>query len=135
MAGTSRWNIREIYLYLVCFATLMMLIIGAVQLVMSLVDFLYPEPPPYLPGEKLRYYEMAQKNPGLTPEEIDRQVEMERQRSELSLQRARARRVINSAALILVSLPVYIYHWRRIRHGGQPGSPPDTPAGQEKAGP
>lgn len=115
MAETSRWNIRQVYLYLVCFATLMMLIVGSVQLIMGLVDFVYPEPA-YYPDAKFRYAEI-QKNPDLTREEIDRQVEEERQRAELAMERARVRRIINSIALIAVSLPVYFYHWRKIQRG------------------
>ncbi|MHB1044208.1 MAG: hypothetical protein ACYC0Q_15410 [Eubacteriales bacterium] len=115
MTEAGRWNIRQVYLYLVCFATLMMLIIGSVQLIMSLVDFVYPEQV-YIPDAKLRYAEI-QKDPGLTKEEIDRQVEEERQRSELAMERSRVRRVINSVALIVVSLPVYVYHWRKIQRG------------------
>lgn len=118
MAETSRWNIRQVYLYLVCFATLMMLIVGSVQLIMSFVDILYPEPLyPLAIETKMRYTETQQKNQNISQEEIDRQLELESQQRELSMKRSNIRRVINSTALILVSLPFYLYHWRKIQHG------------------
>lgn len=116
MTEASRWNIRQVYLYLVCFATLMMLIVGSVQLVMSLVDFVYPEQF-YYPDAKARIIAENQKMPNVTQEEIDRQVEEERQRGESAMERSRVRRMINSVAFIVVSLPVYVYHWRKIQRG------------------
>ncbi|MHB8171777.1 MAG: hypothetical protein ACYDG6_09560 [Thermincolia bacterium] len=111
MAGS--WDIRRIYLYLVSFATLMMLIVGTVQVIDAGVEFIYPDPnvgvTPYY--EK----EMAKNNPTLTKEEIQKIQAEEKQRAIASQKYWQVKRLITSFSLILVAFPVYLYHWRKIQ--------------------
>lgn len=118
MTENGRWNIRHLYLYLVCFATLMMLIVGSVQLIMSISNIVFSEPL-YQDLSSLKF-QMKQSNPDLTREEVERQAKMDLQRQELSQKHMRTRQVVNSVALIIVSLPIFIYHWRKIKHGENP---------------
>ncbi|KKM08772.1 hypothetical protein SY88_21920 [Clostridiales bacterium PH28_bin88] len=112
------WNIRTIYLYLVSFVTLMMIIFGTVQLIQSAVAFVYP-PPAYYPGPADIKMRMA--NEKLEPEVIEEQVRFEQERQEQQIKYDRARRVAESFSLLLVALPIYLYHWRRIqRDAGTP---------------
>jgi len=115
MAEMNRWDIRHVYLYLVCFATLMMVIIGSVQLMNGLVDVLYPNT--YLGPKAPPYTAMQQKDSNITQEEINRQTEEEQQRQEASMNRSKVINIVNSLALIGISLPIYFYHWRKIQHG------------------
>lgn len=120
MTEGRQWNIRQVYLYLVCFATLMMLIIGSVQLIMGVVDLIYPDPnmePGYL-DTKMRVSEMQRNDPGITREDIEKQIQEERERQKVSQKYYQVKRFINSLALVVVSLPVYLYHWRKIQRGG-----------------
>lgn len=97
MAGN--WDIRRIYLYLVAFATLMMVVIGAIRVVDAVVNIAYPEPPP-----------IVYKDPNSTqPSKEEQQLELERQRY------YKIRELISSLAMVGVATPVYLYHWRKIQ--------------------
>lgn len=110
MAG---WDIRRIYLYLVCFATLIMMIVGTVQIIQSVVDFAMTPPKEFAP-KTVRYEELS-KNTKMTKEEIDKQIKEEEARFEENQRYYRIRRLIENLALIVVASPVYIYHWRKIQ--------------------
>lgn len=108
MAGN--WDIRRIYLYLVSFATLMMMIVGTVQFLQGVINVVYPDPGNY-PDVKLRYADMAKSDPKITEADVKKQVELERaQRRYWDI-----RNMINSLIMIGVALPVYMYHWRKIQ--------------------
>lgn len=109
----ASWDIRRIYLYLVCFATLIMMIIGTVQIIQSAVDFVMT-PPKEIPS-KLDRYAALEKNNGITKEEIDKQIKDEEIRMEKSQQYYRIRRLIESISMIVVASPVYLYHWRKVQ--------------------
>ncbi len=113
MAETNRWDIRQVYLYLVCFATLMMLIVGSVQLINGLVQVIYPDP--YMGSKVPLYYDIKQQNSSISQEEMHRQIEEDRKHQELSMRRSQVINLVNSTTLILVSLPIYIYHWRKVQ--------------------
>ena len=119
MTESKPLNIRQTYLYLVSFATLVMLIIGSVQLIMGFTDLVYPDPTP-----KTGYIDMKfklselQKNTNVAPADLDKQIEENVRRQELAEKHYRVRKFINSLALVVVSLPVYLYHWRKIQRSG-----------------
>ncbi|MCL4079440.1 hypothetical protein MX659_07570 [Coriobacteriia bacterium Es71-Z0120] len=104
MAG-SKWSLRNIYLYLVCLITLIMVIVGAVGVVRSGVELLYPEPTIMEPLPK-----DGSGTPEMTEEEWQRQQEIGRQQS----QRWAIINVVGNLALVLIAGPIYIYHWRKI---------------------
>lgn len=116
----SRWNIRQVYLYLVSFATLMMLIVGSVQLIMGVIDLIYPDPTKgmgYFYDTKMRLSDLQKQYPNITQEELDKQLQDEKLNQEASWRYQQIRRFINSLALVVVSLPFYLYHWRKIQQG------------------
>lgn len=99
-----KFNIRLLYLYLFAFVGLFTTIIGSVQLVdLGLKTYVfkvsnriyYPEP--RLEAENQ-----------LSVEEMDR-----RNKEEESNQRKR--QMSNSLAMIMVGVPVYLYHWKTIK--------------------
>lgn len=107
-----KWDIRTVYLYLISFVTLMMVIIGGVQGVRAVGNYFYP-PPDYGPGPYV--YEMKLKDSNLSPETIEQQVREEKVRQERQARYNQFQQVLSSVALIGVGLPVYLYHWRKIR--------------------
>lgn len=120
MAGN--WDIRRLYLYLVSFATLMMMIFGIVFLLQGITQFIYPEPGPYYPEIVNKYDELAKNDPKISAEEKEKLVAQEKQLAEESRIRAeksqeyyRIRSIINNMILVIVTLPVYMYHWRKIQ--------------------
>lgn len=119
MTESTRWNIRHVYLYLVCFATLMMVVIGVAQLATGLIDAALPEPNRYPTAIELkdRYATLAQKDPSITQQDIERQAAVERAEQERLMRLQRIRGIVHSLALVVVAFPVYLYHWRTIRQG------------------
>lgn len=110
-AATSRWSLRNIYLYVVCLITLIMVIVGVINLVRSSVEIFYPDP--YTSGP---YFAPDEKNPELN----EKQIAEERRRAEESGRRNAILGIVSSLATVLVAGPVYLYHWRKIE-GELPG--------------
>lgn len=107
-------NTRTVYLYVVSFATLMMLIYGVVGAVESLVEFVYP--PPNWVSSPTEMYKRAQEVGEEIPlEVIHDQFEYERQNQMRSIMHSRVTRAATNVTLILVALPTYLYHWRRVQ--------------------
>ncbi|MEW6308393.1 MAG: hypothetical protein AB1492_05050 [Bacillota bacterium] len=105
------FSVRQIYLYAVSFATLMMLIFGTVNVINNVVDLIYQDP-------SLNPRFVAPKQLGPDPAPVD----PEAQAAEaLRFQRQQLywvlRRLVQSLALVLVALPVYVYHWRKLQQG------------------
>ncbi|GAA1826162.1 hypothetical protein HC028_25620 [Planosporangium flavigriseum] len=104
MASHERLTLRNVYLYLVCLITLVISIFAAVSLVRNAVELLYPAPAYYgaqVPG----------KDSGVSRAEQERQ-----QRVALDAQRRDAvLGLVGSGTLLLISGPLYAYHWRRVQ--------------------
>lgn len=103
-----KFSIRVLYLYLFSFIGLLIVVIGSVRLVdlgLKVLVFQgadqymsYPAPvPEKMPGEPM----MSQE---------------EWQRSQLKeTQRQRQREFSGAIAMILVGMPLYLYHWKEIK--------------------
>lgn len=98
----DRWSLRNIYLYLVCLITLIMVIVAVVGLVRSTVELLYPDPG-YYSGP-------VSKDGGLTAEDIKKEQEYQK----ASSRRNAILGLVGNAAMLLVAGPLYVYHWRKI---------------------
>ncbi len=118
-----KYSLRELYFYSVSFVMLLILVLGVYQLIDAGMTFWEPryEPPVY--ESKLRLEEeIRQKYPALEEGEIKERVE--RQMEEMAENEKerqayyRWRNLVRAAALVLISLPLYLYHWRKVRSGG-----------------
>lgn len=108
-----KWDIRTVYLYLISFVALMMVVVGGVQGVHALGSYFYP-PPDYGPSTMI--YEMKLKDGStMPPEMIQQQMAEETERQRRQVQYNQFQQALSSLALIGVGLPVYLYHWRKIR--------------------
>jgi len=114
------WDVRQTYYYLVCFATLLMIIIGSVQLVRNTLDLVFPEE--HYRMTPIDAYERYQRPGGnaavetpYTREEIEQMAEEEAARGERQARRRALRNLLGNLALILIATPVYLYHWRKVR--------------------
>lgn len=112
------WSPRETYDYLVCFAALMLVILGLVQAAGAAIDLVFPEPIRHPPFLHLR--------PQVGPdgERIGRQeIEAEAARQEAHQRRYQRRRAVKSLAihgtLLVVAAPLFAFHWRRVRRREQ----------------
>ena len=102
----ERWDLRSIYLYLVCLVTLMMLIFGTAGLVRNVAEFLYPQPRSEAPPVTA----VAPTESGYDAEEWAAQQEVQRQWD----RRSAILSLVGNAALVLVAGPLYRYHWRKV---------------------
>jgi hypothetical protein len=111
------WDIRQTYYYLVCFATLIMVIIGAVVVVQSTLDIVYPATPyrPSVAELHERTRPRAEGEPAFTREELEQMAEEEAARMEQSERRRALRSLLGNLALALIAAPIYSYHWRQVR--------------------
>lgn len=124
MENNERFNLRSLYLYLVCLVALVIAIFAAVNLVQAAVGLLYPDPGYF-------GYPVDVKSPEITDAERqqirDAAVDSQRRSEVLSL--------VGSATTLAIAGPVYLYHWRRVqreRHGSTP--PPGNDAAVKPSG-
>ena len=105
MSG-ERWSLRNIYLYIVCLITLIMVIVGAAGTVRTIVEFIYPDP-----GGAMFYPSKV--------EPAKREAEIADFEKQEALQRAQSTRqsalnLAGNVALVVIAGPLYVYHWRKI---------------------
>lgn len=108
MAGS--WDIRRVYLYLVSFATLMMMVVGTVFMFQGVVNLAFPNPQ--------AEYELKMQRP--VPEKSgitlrDEEIKEEARQMQAQQRYYQIRQIIDSLIAILIALPVYLYHWRKIQ--------------------
>lgn len=114
------WDIRKTYYYLVCFATLIMLIVGSVQVVQNTLDLVMPEEV-YRPSPIDMYQryqrpgEEAMVEAPFTRQELQQMSDEEAARMQRQSRRRALRNLLGSLALLLISAPVYFYHWKKVR--------------------
>ncbi len=102
--ASDRWSLRNIYLYLVCLITLIMVIVSVVGVIRATVELVYPDPGYYsVPVEKGG-------TSGMTQAEIDAQNAAQRKQS----QRQAVLNLVGGFAMLIVAGPLYVYHWRKI---------------------
>lgn len=99
-------KLRNIYLYLVSFVALMMIIAGTIFTVQSITDVLFPTNNYFQP-------EMMDKTGNITSE--DKKTSQENQIRQVENQKIESKKnVAKSVAVVVVALPVFMYHWRKI---------------------
>lgn len=108
------WSPRETYDYLVCFAALMLVILGLVQAAGAAIDLVFPEPVRHPMFLHLRT------QVGPDGERIGRdEVEAEAARQEAYQRQSQRRHAIRNLAthgtLLVVAAPLFAFHWRRVR--------------------
>lgn len=99
-------KLRSIYLYLVSFVALMMILIGLIFTVQNITDVLFPTNYYYSPIP-------AEKTPGMTEEEL-KKIEQENKLNEQNQIMQSKKSVAKSVAVVIVALPTFVYHWRKI---------------------
>ncbi len=99
-----KFSIRLLYLYLFSFVGLLISIIGSIQLVdLGIKSYVFRV-------SEYTYYAdpVVSEKQTISPEEMEK-----RNKEEQTNQRKR--QLSNSIAMILVGVPVYLYHWKTIK--------------------
>ena len=104
-------NIRSLYLYLFSFIGLLIAVIGSVQIVdLVLTVYVFDE------ADRYEYFVRAPLEPGVELDQ-EKQAEYEeelQEQHERDVIRQRQRQLSNSISMIVVGVPLYVYHWRTI---------------------
>jgi len=98
-------KLRNVYLYLVSFVSLMMILMGVIFTVQNITDVVFPT----------NYYEMPpiEKTGSLSVEEQKIYTENQKRYEEnRSIESKKS--VAKSIAVVLVALPTFAYHWRKV---------------------
>ncbi|HHV71377.1 MAG TPA: hypothetical protein GXX38_02045 [Clostridia bacterium] len=117
----GKLTIRSLYLYAVSFATLMMIIFGTVNLIMSVVELAYPEPGWGLTKSEImldKIRTLPREGGEISEQEmalIEKQAEEQLQREEDNRKFSRVRRVAQAGAMLVVAVPIYLYHWKQVQ--------------------
>jgi len=101
-------NIRTLYLYIVSFLALMAIIFGTVYLVEKVTNYIYPVDYSYdITLEKISPEAVTY------PDEVNNTPTIEEQKA--NAQRSTLRDIFTALAIILVSAPLYTYHWTMVQ--------------------
>ena len=115
------WQLKNIYLYLVCFVTLMMIIFGLISFLQNVVNYFVPVR--YANYLTLMDIEQEYLN---SSREVPPLEELEAIRDSRNAQEEQLKKndriytlrsLVGSLAVWLIPLPFYQYHWRKIRDG------------------
>ncbi|MEK7673705.1 MAG: hypothetical protein AAB371_00710 [Patescibacteria group bacterium] len=107
--------IRKIYLYIFSAIGLVILIIGIVNLInlglrmfiFKNADYIYSSyTPAPMPVEKI--------GTSTSDRILENSIEVSKKNQQMEINRSRERDAANALAMIIVGLPVYLYHWRII---------------------
>lgn len=101
-------KLRNIYLYLVSFVTLMMILGGLIFTVQNVMDVIFPtnyyyEPYPVEKGGSLPFSAEEKKT-----------YEENQKRNEENRRTEGKKSVAKSVAVVAVALPTFLYHWKKI---------------------
>lgn len=112
------WSIKNLYFYLVCLVTLFLFVGGAISAINSAVQLTVTDEP-NIPLFHVYYpeYRGAEEDPVFDPPPID-ELEQRREAQEKMYEGHQSwtwRRMLNSIALMIISLPFYLYHWRQVK--------------------
>jgi hypothetical protein len=121
-----RWSVRAVYYYLVSFVMLMTVVFGSVTLVNNVIRMFEPDYARYYPkvvspqNELAVREELRRSFPAASEEDITRwtqdRLRVQQEEQALNYRQQMYYRwssLVQSAVLIVVALPVYLYHWRR----------------------
>jgi len=105
MEEDAMLKLRNVYLYLVSFVSLMMILMGVIFTVQNITDVVFPT----------NYYEMPpiEKAGNLSVEEQKIYAENQKRYEEnRSIESKKS--VAKSIAVVVVALPTFAYHWRKV---------------------
>lgn len=99
-------KLRNVYLYLVSFVSLMMILMGIIFTVQNITDVIFPTN---------YYYEAlpTEKTGSLSVEE-QKSYEKNQKRYEENHNIESKKNVAKSIAVVVVALPTFAYHWRKV---------------------
>jgi hypothetical protein len=108
---SRRVYFREIYFYIICMVSIVIFIIGIVQVYDGAIN--YVKPTTYLtkPSVASMYSQEQYKN--LTAEQIDKLVQDEINASIENEKDMAFKNLLRGVLLVIISIPLFAFHWRK----------------------
>ncbi len=106
-----KWSPEHIYFYLVSFIALILLIIGAVNITTTAIAFIAPTYDDYNP---FLYEDLSEWENKYGPEMIESEKARFNEIQTENNRRRLVRDLFSGGAFLIIALPVYLYHWRKI---------------------
>lgn len=98
-------KLRNLYLYLVSFVSLLMILFGIIFTVQNITDVVFPT----------QYYNSVIYDAKGEVTEADKKLYEEADKRNLEIQITENKKnVAKSAVVVLVALPTFAYHWRKV---------------------
>jgi len=118
MAKDNNQLLKNIYLYLVCFITLIMMITSLVSIAQRVTEVAFPSNDYIVdqPSQRLREYKELRTNNRIYLSYADyNKMKDEEMTKQKNIQKQTAyRNLFNATLTLLIALPFYIFHWRKI---------------------
>jgi hypothetical protein len=110
-----KWDLEHVYFYLVSFVSLILIIIGAVTLTQTAISYVTPVYGDYGPyGPIGRGQETEQWEERFGTEFVEAEMERYDLIMKENYGRQLVRDLVRGISFIIIALPVYFYHWRKI---------------------
>ena len=110
------WQLRNIYLYLVCFVTLLIIVFGLVTFLNHAVNYFFPVSYHHYPTLMEIEEELFRNNEEVPSVDKLEQIRDERVAQVESRDNTRKlRTLVSSLAVWIIPIPFYLYHWRKIK--------------------
>lgn len=105
-----KFNIRLLYLYLFSFIGLLVVVIGCIRLVeLGLKVYVFQGADEYMMSRPIMV------EPGKTASMDAQLIAQEEKNQKLEMVRNRQREFSGAIAMVLVGVPLYLYHWKKIQ--------------------
>lgn len=101
-----KFNLRLLYLYLFSFVGLMIVVIGSIQLVdLGLKTYVFKN------ADRYPFYPMTvpKDDPGYIS------IEDQKKQQDEQVNQQRQQQFVTSISMLMVGLPLYLYHWQTIK--------------------
>ena len=105
------WDLEHVYFYLVSFVALILIIIGAVNITRTAINYVVPVYDEYRP---FAYEDLTRWEEKFGPEFVAKEQDRYDTIAKENYSRGLIRDLVGGFSFIVIALPVYLYHWRKI---------------------
>lgn len=99
------FRLRNVYLYVVSFVTLMMIMIGLIFTINYTTDVLFPT---------TYYYNTPYQNDSCLTDEQLQEIKENDEKNQITRSLETKKNVAKSITVVIIALPTFLYHWLKI---------------------
>ena len=107
----GKFNVRNLYFYLVCFMSIIIFVMGTVQAVGNFLDIMYPDPDgPWI----IERFDKQVEEGMMTSEEAEKKAEEMRRLERERMKVHNIKDLAQNITMIVIAIPLFLVHWRRV---------------------